>query len=104
MNYCPKCHRQINEGNSPNLEECHAEIDDDEDCQCELSSQIHALKADKARLEPLLAEIRECAEAIRVNLRCDIAEELRDDVWVTTAACHAKVIVENCAARRRHER
>ena len=40
---CPRCFRPLNEGNSPNLEECHAG-DDDEDCQCELSAKIHRLK------------------------------------------------------------
>ena len=43
MPTCPKCHRPLNEGNSPNLEECHAG-DDDEDRQCELSAKIWRLK------------------------------------------------------------
>lgn len=43
MNTCPKCHRPINEGNSPNLEECHAG-DYDDDQQCELSSRIYQLR------------------------------------------------------------
>jgi len=42
-----------------------------------------------------LSEIRELAEAIRRNLRRDIAENLRDDLWVTTAAAHALCILDN---------
>ncbi len=43
MNICPKCLRPFNEGNSPNLSECHAG-DDDEDRQCELSAKIRDLQ------------------------------------------------------------
>lgn len=44
MTTCPRCHRPLNEGNSPNLEECHAG-DSDDDQQCELSAKIWRLKS-----------------------------------------------------------
>lgn len=52
--------------------------------------------------EQLAAEINECAESIIRNLREDIAPELREDTWVWTAACHAKVIKEDIAALTEH--
>ena len=39
---CPKCHRPVNEGNSPNSAECH-ETDDDEGL-CEAYAKLHALQ------------------------------------------------------------
>jgi hypothetical protein len=45
--------------------------------------------------EELLNEIKECAEAIVRNMREDIAPELREDIWVSTAACHAVVILQD---------
>lgn len=45
MSNCPKCHRPLNEGNSPNFEECHGG-DLDDDGQCELSAIIYGLRAD----------------------------------------------------------
>lgn len=50
------------------------------------------------KVQGQLNEIRECAEAIVRNLREDIAPELRGNPWVETAACHAAVIVQDCAA------
>lgn len=44
---CPKCLRPINEGNSPNAEECH-ETDDDEGV-CEAYVKIAALTEERDR-------------------------------------------------------
>ena len=60
--------------------------------------QIHTMKTP----EQIAAEINECAESIIRNLREDIAPELREDTWVWTAACHAKVIKEDIAALTEH--
>ncbi len=50
MNTCPKCLRPFNEGNSPNLSECHAG-DDDEDRQCELSAKIASLTTKNNKIQ-----------------------------------------------------
>lgn len=39
---CPKCHRPVNEGNSPNAAECH-ETDGD-DGVCEAYAKVHELR------------------------------------------------------------
>jgi len=42
MPNCPKCHRPVNEGNSPNGAECHET--DGEDGVCEAYAKVHQLR------------------------------------------------------------
>lgn len=58
MNTCPKCQRPINEGNSPNAEECH-ETDDD-DGVCEAYAKVAEIRA---AAQSILWMAKEYAEA-----------------------------------------
>lgn len=62
MSTCPRCHRPINEGNSPNVEECHAGDLDDEDRNCELSATIYALRCDLAAARGEIERLREALD------------------------------------------
>ncbi len=42
MTTCPKCHRPVNEGNSPNAAECHGP--DDDEGVCEAYALVHELR------------------------------------------------------------
>jgi len=64
----------------------------------ECRAELAAAQEDTEQVNKWFKEIRECAKSIVRNMREDIAPELRDDVWVITAACHAAVIMQNCAA------
>jgi small-conductance mechanosensitive channel len=73
---------------------------DDETIESNISNaaeQITQLRAALSVAEGALKEIKECAESIVRNMNEDIDPALRDNIWVITASCHAKVILQDLA-------
>ena len=51
---CPKCKRPINEGNSPNVEECHEE--DGEACEAYVAGKLYGWNAALAHVQNILCD------------------------------------------------
>lgn len=65
---CPKCHRPLNLGNSPNLQECHGG-DFDDDQQCELSAKIYKLKLERDSLADKIEDMSVEISALQLEAR-----------------------------------
>lgn len=87
---CPKCHRPMNEGNSPNSAECHGP--DDEEGLCESYSKIYELQME-------LNRIKDGIMRGQITMIID-GNDMIDWGWTTQAICNEKIL----AAKREQAR